>query len=154
MNDDSEETHASNQAVSDCVFRSRHARWPEDGAREYDILAIDRDGQGEAHVIEIKRTAQHAFAHVPTLLDPAVKAPFCWAAYLRGTEDAETSIALVSKQPLYAKTSPGRVGVVQFFTMAGSDIGTNIIVKADRFPGGFYDLSRAFSASHAADQQY
>jgi hypothetical protein len=75
-------------------------------------------------------------------------------AYLRGTEDADASLALISKEPLNAKDSPGRVGVIQFFETAGGDAGANVVVKADRFPGGFYDLSRAFSASHNADQQY
>jgi hypothetical protein len=131
-----------------------HARWPGDAGRECDILAIDRDGQGEAHIVEIRRTAKEALARVPALLEPGVKAPFRWVAYLSGTEDADASLALISKEPLNAKGSPGRVGVIQFFEMAGGDAGANVVVKADRFPGGFYDLSRAFSAAHNADQQY
>lgn len=148
-------------AVASCLIRTLivpriylRARWPGDAEAEYDILAIDRDGQGEAHVVEIKRAAKEALARIPALLDPAVKAPFRWVAYLRGTEDAEASLALISKESLHAKDSPGRVGVIQFFPMAGADTGANIVVKADRFPGGFYELSRAFSATHHADQQY
>jgi hypothetical protein len=128
------------------------APWPKDHSQRYDVLAIDRDGNGDAHLVQIRRAAADALAQAPALL--AVGAPFRWIAFLHGTEDEKTAFALVSKEPLYAKGSPGRVGVIEIVEMAGDDLGANVVVAAERFPGSFYDLSTAFSGSHKADIQY
>jgi len=128
------------------------APWPKDGAGRHDVVAIDRDGNGDAHVVRIRKAAPDALGEVPALL--AVSAPFRWIAFLHGTEDEKTGLALVSKDPLYAQGSAGRVGVIAIVEMVGGDLGANVVVTAERFPGSFYDLSTAFSGSHKADMQY
>lgn len=128
------------------------APWPKDDSPRYDVLAIDRDGNGDAHVVQVRKVGADALAEVSALL--AVGAPFRWIAFLHGTEDEKTALALVSKEPLYAKGSAGRVGVIEIVEMAGNDLGANVLVAAERFPGSFYDLSTAFSGSHKADIQY
>lgn len=118
----------------------------------HDLLAIDRDGNGDAHIVEVRKVASDALAEVPRLLD--VDAPFRWIAFLRGTEDPIVAHTLVSKERLYAESSAGRVGVIEIVEMANDDLGANILVNAERFPGAFYELSTAFSAAHKADIQY
>lgn len=51
-------------------------------------------------------------------------------------------------------TSRFSSSVIEIVEMAGGDLGANVIVVAERFPGSFYDLSTAFSGSHKADIQY
>lgn len=128
------------------------APWPNDDSTPYDVLAIDRDGNGDAHVVQIRRLAADALAQAPSLL--TVGAPFRWIAFLHGTEDEKAALTLVSKEPLYPKGSAGRVGVIEILEMTGGDLGANVLVSAERFPGSFYDLSTAFSGSHKADIQY
>jgi hypothetical protein len=128
------------------------ACWPTDHSPRYDVLAIDRDGNRDAHVVQVRRVAGDALAEVAGLL--GIGAPFRWVAFLHGTEDAKTASALVSKELLYAKGSAGRVGVLEIVEMAGGALGANVVVGAERFPGSFYDLSTAFSGSHKADIQY
>lgn len=128
------------------------ASWPKDGSAQYDVLAIDRDGNGDAHVVQIHKQASAALAQATPLL--GIGAPFRWIAFLHGTEDEKTALALVSKESLYAKGSAGRVGVIEIVEMTGGDLGANIVVGAERFPGSFYELSTAFSGSHKADIQY
>ena len=147
------------EPVAHCLMRKLivpriyfDAAWPDDISPRYDILAIDRDGNGDAHVVLVRKMAADAMAEVPALL--AVGAPFRWIAFLHGTEDEKTALALVSKEALYPKGSAGRVGVIEVVGMAGSDLGANIVVGAERFPGSFYALSTAFSGSHNADIQY
>ena len=147
------------EAVGRCLMRRLvvpriyfEAPWPDDDSARHDVLAIDRDGNGDAHLVEVRRVASDALGQVPVLL--RVAAPFRWVAFLRGTEDQTTALALVSKQPLYVPGAAGRVGVIEIVEMTGGDLGANVLVAPERFPGSFYDLSTAFSGSHKADVQY
>lgn len=128
------------------------AVWPSEGSDAYDVVAIDRDGQGDAHLAQIRENAADALNEVTGLLE--TRAPFRWVAFRRGTEDETAALALVSKERLYSRNTAGRVGVIEIVDMTGGDLGANIIVAAERFPGSFYDLSTAFSGSHRADIQY
>lgn len=127
------------------------AEWPG-SAQRVDVLAIDRDGVGDAHLVEIARTAPGALARVPTLLE--AKAPFRWIAFLHGTEDEASALALTTLEPLYPATSSGRVGVIEIVEMAGGDLGANVRVPAERFPVTVYDVATEFSGSHKANIQY
>lgn len=128
------------------------AEWPRFEQSTVDLLVIDRDGVGDAHLVEIKRTAKAALARVPSLLKAS--APFRWVAFLRGTEDEETSLKLTSKEGLYADALPGRVGVIEIVEMTGGDLGANVVVSAERFPDAVYDVATAFSGSHKANIQF
>lgn len=147
------------EPVAQCLIRRLtvprvyfDAEWPGYQQGEVDLLVIDRDGVGDAHLVEIKHTAESALACVPQLL--SASAPFRWIAYLRGTEDADTSLALQSKNQLYAAHSPGRVGVIQIVEMTSGDLGANVTVSAERFPDAVYDIATAFSGSHKANIQF
>lgn len=124
------------------------ADWPGMPGMRADVLAIDRDGRGDAHVVEIRKNAADALGMVPGLL--AARSPFRWIAFLRGTEDDAATRALSEQETLYAHDSRGRVGVVEFFEMAGHDLGASVRIKAERFPTPTYELAAAFAASHEA----
>jgi hypothetical protein len=145
--------------VAQCLIRQLivprvyyEADWPGFAGGRVDVLAIDRDGVGDVHLVEIRRSAADALAQIPRLL--SARAPFRWIAFLRGTEDEATVRALSSQEILYPADTAGRVGVIEVIEMAGSDLGANVRVKAERFPTPAYDLAAAFAASHQATIQF
>jgi hypothetical protein len=145
--------------VASCLLRQLvvpriyfDALWPGMPDVRADVLAIDRDGRGDAHLVEIRKNAADALAFVPRLLE--ARAPFRWIAFLRGTEDGAATMALTSQDILYARDAAGRVGVIEIVEMAGNDLGANVRIKAERFPTPTYDWAAAFAASHEASIQY
>lgn len=103
------------EPVAQCLIRRLvvpriyfDAPWPKDDSARFDVLAIDRDGNGDAHVARIRRVAEEALDEASVLL--AVGAPFRWIAFPDGTEDEKAALALMSKKLLYAKGSAGRIG--------------------------------------------
>lgn len=146
-------------AIAQCLIRRLVvpriyfvAEWPGMPGVRADVLALDRDGRGDAHLVAIKRNAADALAMVPHLL--AARAPFRWIAFLQGTEDAAATAALVSQEILYPADIPGRVGVIEIVEMAGHDLGANVRIKAERFPTPTYEWAAEFAASHEASIQY
>jgi hypothetical protein len=145
--------------VAHCLIRQLivpriyfEADWPGMEGDRVDVLAIDRDGVGEAHIVEIRRQAAEALAVIPRLL--AARAPYRWIAFLRGTEDEASGEALASQQVLYPTDTSGRIGVIEIVEMAGGDLGANVRIKAERFPTPVYDIVGAFTSSHQATIQF
>ncbi len=128
------------------------AAWPKDFGEVFDVIAIDRDGQGDAHIVQVRDRASEALEEVSALM--GASAPFRWIAFRKGTEDDASALALISRERLCPQRTAGRVGVIEVVEMTGGDLGANVIVTPERFPGAFYDLSTAFSGSHQADIQY
>jgi hypothetical protein len=145
-------------AVAQCLIRRLtvpriyfEARWPlADSA--VDVLAIDRDGVGDAHVVEIKRTAADALRDAARLI-ARITAPFRWIAFVRGTEDEESARAILNEEGLIDPRRPGRVGVIEIVEM-GADLGANVQSRAERFSDAVYDVATAFSGSHKANIQF
>lgn len=140
-------------AVARCLIRRLmvpriyyEAEWPGLAGYRIDVLAIDRDGVGDAHLVEIRRDAKDALALASRLLD--ARAPYRWIAFLRGTEDEGSLRSLTSHAPLYREGMAGRIGVIEIIHMASDDLGANVRIAAERFPTPTYDLSMAFSSSH------
>ncbi len=153
------ELRAPREAVAPCLIRRLvvpriyvDAQWPDDSGATYDLVAIDRDGGGDAHLVQIRRVASEALAQVPMLL--GADAPYRWVAFLKGTEDGAAALSLLNQDALYTRGKAGRVGVIEIVEMASNQLGANVLVTAERFPGSFYDLSTAFSGSHHADVQF
>ncbi|AUX22424.1 uncharacterized protein SOCEGT47_029270 [Sorangium cellulosum] len=128
------------------------ANWPGTAHGPVDVLAIDRDGVGDVHLVEIKKRAADALASIPKLIE--AQAPFRWIAFLRGTEDEATADALASQEILYPPDTAGRIGVIEIVEMAGNDLGATVRIKAERFPTPVYDLAAKFVDSHQAHIQY
>jgi hypothetical protein len=87
MNRDRLELRAQDP-VAQCLIRRLtvprvyfDANWPGFAEPAVDLLAIDRDGLGDAHIVEIKRAAPAALKAIPQLLSAA--APFRWIAFSR-----------------------------------------------------------------------
>jgi hypothetical protein len=147
------------EPVASCLIRKLivpriyfEAEWPIGSGVLVDVLAIDRDGSGDAHMVLVRERAADALATVPDLLGQP--GPFRWIAFVRGTEDEAAKQALVSQDALCAGKTAGRVGVIEVAIMEGGTLGANIRISAERFPGAFYDVSTAFSGSHKADIQF
>jgi hypothetical protein len=145
--------------VAQCLIRQLivpriyfDADWPGMADGRVDVLAIDRDGVGDVHLVEIKRQAADALAAIPRLFQ--ARAPFRWIALLRGTEDEAATLSLASREILYPPGTAGRIGVIEVVEMEGGDLGANVRIKAERFPTPVYDLAAAFIASHQAQIQY
>ncbi|MEI7894228.1 MAG: hypothetical protein WCI05_14130 [Myxococcales bacterium] len=126
--------------------------WPQIADGPIDVLAIDRDGVGEAHLVDIRRNAPDALARIARL--HKARAPFRWVAFLKGTEDETTVATLNAQEILYPADTAGRIGVFEIVEIAGGDLGANIRIKAERFPTPSYDLAAAFIASHQATIQF
>lgn len=145
--------------IANCLIRQLtvpriyfDAEWPGMPGAPVAVLAIDRDGHGDAHLVMFAVEASRALARVPTLL--AARAPFRWVAFLRGQEDQAATLALTSQEVLYPKDTAGRVGVIEVVKMAGDDLGANVRIKAERFPTPTYDIAAKFAASNEAAIQY
>jgi hypothetical protein len=145
--------------IAQCLIRQLvvpriyfEAQWPGMPGAPVDVLAIDRDGRGDAHLVEIRRAAADALAIVPRLLQ--ARAPFRWIAFLRGTEDEAAAAALISQESLYPAGIAGRVGVIEVVEMAGNDLGANVRIKAERFPTPTYEWAAEFADKHQASIQY
>ncbi len=145
------------EPVAHCLMRRLlvpriyfEAEWPGMPTVRIDVLALDRDGKGDAHVVEIRKNATDALSRVPALL--RVKAPFRWIAYLRGTETPESNQALTSQEELFALDTSGRVGVIEISeTLPNRDLEATIRLKAERFPTPTYEMAAKFSSTHEAD---
>ena len=145
--------------VAECLVRQLvvprvyfEVEWGGMPGERVDVLAIDRDGRGDAHIVEIRGNAASALAMVPRLL--AARAPYRWIAFLRGSEDEAATAALAAQEILYPSETAGRVGVIEIVEMAGNDLGASVRLKAERFPTPTYDLAAEFAASHQASIEY
>ena len=149
----------SRDAVAGCLIRRLivpriyfGAAWPSNGAPPVDVLAIDRDGVGDPHVVLIHANAADALGAIAQLNE--ITSPFRWIAFLRGTEDPSSATALESQDVLYPASGAGRVGVIEVVKMSHSDLGANIRVRAERFPVAAHHLATAFSRSHDANVEF
>jgi hypothetical protein len=73
-----------------------------------DLLAIDRDGVGDAHLVEIRQTLSDALASTEHLLE--ARAAYRWIAFFLGTEDTASEDALPSED---MKRHPARTALTR-----------------------------------------
>jgi hypothetical protein len=119
--------------------------WPPNKRSCTDVIAIDRAGTGDVHVVEVKRTLRDALTQGVRSVS-RLPAHYRWVAYqgegLLPTDDsAETQ--LLSESPLLPESGMGRVGVIEVVRMPFGDLGARVRVKAERFQSG--DLDPAVS---------
>jgi len=108
------------------------APWPG-GDQRVDLLAVDRAGVGDVHIVEVKFEAARALQAIPQLL--AVPAQYRWIAFFHETVNNTVEPELMSRRALYPQSGMGRVGVIEVVRMAGDDLGANVLVRPERFPG-------------------
>lgn len=109
--------------------------WPMSDHSQVDIVAVDRAGTGDIHVVEVCRTLSEALTKGVESIGK-VPAHYRWVAFqgeglLPHDEDAE--LKLLSEEPLLPESGMGRIGVIEVMRMGVNDLGANIKVKAERF---------------------
>jgi hypothetical protein len=125
------------------------ARWPGAGGHPVDVLAIDRAGSGDVHVVEIK----------PGVLDPksaahqlmTVPAQYRWLA---GPKRAFALWPAKAPSFLYPHEGMGRIGVIEIVRTPDDSLVANIRFRAERFGGNLRKEVDAFLAAHRPDIEF
>lgn len=134
--------------------------WPPPKGRRsarVDIVAIDRDGTGDVHVVEVKRSLRDALAGgVEAIRD--VPAQYRWVAY-QGEgllpPDGKAELAMLSEKPLLPESGMGRIGVIEVVRMSSGDLGARIRREAERFQPGDIDADiQAFLRQEKPDIEF
>ncbi len=128
------------------------AEWPVPG-QHVDVLAIDRAGVGDVHVVEIRDKTADAFDAVAGLLK--TPAHYRWIAYFAHTIKKTDRARLTAMPILSPPEGMGRVGVIEIVRMVDGEFGASIKVRAQRFWGSYYRMADEFTSRHPeADIQY
>ena len=124
------------------------ARWPTEDA-SVDLLAIDRAGSGDVHVVDIKGSAASALEAAPALL--RIPAHYRWVAFPQDSLDSATQAKISAREGLFPPEGAGRIGLIEIVRGPGDDLGANIVLTAERFRGFYREKAKAFAETHAAD---
>lgn len=116
-------------------------------AGEADLLAIDRGGRGDVHLVEIKTNGCQALDAAPLLLKAS--AHFRWLAY--PVDRPPPSERLIE---LDATTGPGRIGLIEVFDMNEGRLGAKVVLQAERFAVMLHDAVDQFRAERRPDQSF
>jgi hypothetical protein len=139
-------------AVADFLFHELivpkvfvDARWPNERSR-VDVLAVDRSGAGEVHVVEVKVGAQALAAAGAVVADlMQIPAHFKYLAIL------ESNNYLSDESSLYAHDGMGRVGVIHVQEDDAGDLAAELRIRPERFRfDASFKLVDKFTASHPA----
>jgi len=122
------------------------AGWPTERDERVDVIAIDRAGSGDPHLVEVKVTWDDVMGAIPALM--ARPASYKWVAYFGETASPATKAALADNSILFPAEGSGRVGVISIVRMAGDELGANVQIKAERFPSTYYPEVDAFVQNH------
>jgi hypothetical protein len=126
--------------------------WPKDSDPVVDVLAIDRCGSGDAHLVLIRRSISEALKCVNELFERP--GPYRWFAYKKEDEDKDLIPEWIDKEVIYPPNSAGRIGIIEFTEIGFYKAEINVRLTPERFPGHFYNISKEFSSSHKADIQF
>jgi hypothetical protein len=114
-----------------------------------DVLAIDRGGTGDVHIVEIKTGIPAAKSVLPQLLE--VPANFRWIAVLTKLGERPYRI---SHDLLNPPQGPGRIGIIRVINTPDGGLSADLEVSAERFPGPLYEKADRFKARHKADIEF
>jgi hypothetical protein len=114
-----------------------------------DVLAIDRGGTGDVHIVEIKTGLLAAKSALTRLLH--VPANFRWIAVLSKVGGRSHRI---SSQLLNLQHGPGRVGIIRILNTPDDRLSAKLEISAERFPGALYNKADKFKAKHKADIEF
>ena len=129
------------------------ASWPTPGAL-VDIMAIDRAGVGDVHVIDVKRTFDAAVKASPRLL--RIPAQYRWMAFYDAEypQSGEKLQRKAERAPLFPSDEMGRIGLIVVYESEdqfGIQFDAEVLIRGERFPGSNYDEASQFVASHKPD---
>jgi hypothetical protein len=122
------------------------ARWPSRKS-EVDVLAVDRAGAGEIHIVEVKVGSSDLRDAVRSIT--AIPAHFKYLA-LFGNGSYHPS-----DRSLYAPDGMGRVGVIQVRENRADDLSAEFIVRPERFrlDASYFRQIDKFTAARPADME-
>jgi len=123
------------------------ARWTSTAVP--DVLAIDRSGTGDVHVVEIKTGILGAKVAVPALL--TVPANFRWIAILLKHGER---VPRAFRDSLNPRQGAGRIGVIRITSDQKDTLSAQIEVSAERYPGVLYEKADRFKGKKKADIEF
>ncbi len=139
-------------AVAELLFRELivpkvfvEAHWP-DARHTVDVMAVDRSGSGEVHVVEVKVGTQPL-----TALDKAVGALMRVPAHFKYLAIFDNKSYLPDSTWLYARDGMGRVGVIQVKENSEGNLSAEFRIRPERFRfDASFKLVDRFTAAHPA----
>lgn len=131
--------------------------WPRGSDFRIDIIAVDRAGTGDIHIIEVKPSLDVALTNGVEFIRN-IPAHYKWIAYqgegLQPSDD-EAELKLLSEESLYPEEGMGRIGVIEVVKMYGNDLGARVRVKPERFkPNHIWHLIEKFVKREEADIEF
>ncbi len=144
-------------AVAECLIHHLQvpqiyfeAEWGVEG-KQIDILAIDKAGAGDVHVVEIKAGTVNPRSVVNRLMN--IPAQYRWMVVFR-KPGQKADPAGKAPSYLYPIEEMGRIGVIEVVRMAGDSLGANIRFKAERFRGNYTPQVDEFVKKHRPDIEF
>ena len=132
-------------SLPEVYFEARWSGEPEDAV---DVIAIDRAGVGDVHVVEIEGSPEPDVAAIRQLIAVS-NAHFRWLAFFpKGDVAAELP---AWRGDLFPDDEMGRVGLIGIERTANDDLAARILVKAERFRGPPRAARSAFRESNEPD---
>jgi hypothetical protein len=113
------------------------------------VLAIDRAGSGDIHIVEIRTGIPAAKATIPRLL--TTPASFLWIAI--SARPSEKSHRLPRKL-LSRANEMGRIGIIRVEQSPNDQFAASIELEAERFSGSYYDKADECKANSKPDFQF
>jgi hypothetical protein len=126
------------------------ASWPDKNSR-VDILAFDRGGAGDIHIVEVKTSLDMAYSSLPYFI--SLPAHYKYIAVFED-EGTKTLRFIVDDNALYAPDGIGRVGVIAVREdPIDKKLLAEIVIVPERFrlPSDNYQKADRFLESNAAD---
>jgi hypothetical protein len=122
------------------------ARWPPRKGR-VDVLAVDRAGAGEIHIVEVKVGAGD--------LPNAVRSIAGIPAHFKYLALFGNGSYYPSNESLYAPDGMGRVGVIRVRETASGDLQAEFHVRPERFrlDSSYFRQIDKFTAARPADME-
>lgn len=152
LSPEQQEARAKN-AVADFLFRQLivpkvffDAPWPNRSSR-VDVLAVDRSGTGEIHVVEVKVGTRLEDVESAITLLSRIPAHFKYLALF------DNKNYRLNDRLLYAPDGMGRVGVIQVREDTAGDLSAEFYVRPERFKldSSVFKLIDRFTAARHPD---
>jgi len=122
------------------------ARWPPRKSR-VDVLAVDRAGAGEIHVVEVKAGSGDLAQRVRSIME--IPAHFKYLALFGNASYRPSDSAL------YAPDGMGRIGVIQVRETPSGDLHAEFVVRPERFrlDSSYFTRIDKFTSARPADME-
>lgn len=125
------------------------AHWPTEQS-QVDLLAIDRAGTGDVHLVEVKGAKFQLAEVVEQLMH--LPAQFRWIAFLQLSHSSKFNST--APKELYPTEGMGRVGLIEIIRKTNDELGSRIRFNAERFPGNLSAKVDRFAQSATPDIEF